>query len=95
MQLDATLSALKPHPATDNDLSVKRKKSLVQPGHRGSGGHTVPPGLRAGQVDAKYAISLFPVLDKLMTRRAGLLSGGSSKCPPSVAPSAATFGAAH
>jgi branched-chain amino acid transport system ATP-binding protein len=42
-------------------------------------GLSVADNLRAGRVDARYAIRLFPELDKLMTRRAGLLSGGEQQ----------------
>lgn len=42
-------------------------------------GLSVADNLRAGRADAKYAISLFPELDRLMTRRAGLLSGGEQQ----------------
>lgn len=42
-------------------------------------GLSVADNLRAGRADAKYAISLFPELDRLMNRRAGLLSGGEQQ----------------
>lgn len=37
---------------------------------------TVADNLRVGKADSVYALSLFPELERLMSRRAGLLSGG-------------------
>jgi branched-chain amino acid transport system ATP-binding protein len=42
-------------------------------------GLTVAENLRVGRCDAKYALELFPELEPLLRRRAGLLSGGEQQ----------------
>jgi branched-chain amino acid transport system ATP-binding protein len=42
-------------------------------------GLTVAENLRLGRCDARYALDLFPELERLMSRRCGLLSGGEQQ----------------